>query len=132
MTIAFELEDFDDSVAGTVDYNFERRSGLRYAETLIQFHLLDPEACLADPLLNRGQLLNRDHLSNKSKLPDRSVPLSQFVDPHVSKIFITENKINGLSFPAMSDVIVIFGSGYGIRSLFSVSWFVVFPFLYRE
>ncbi len=116
LILALEPEDFDDSVAGIVENGFERRFGLRYDEPLIRFRLLDPEACLADPLLGRGQV------TNKNQLPDRSVPLSQFVDPHVSKIFITENKINGLSFPSMNDAIVIFGLGYGIRSLFSVSW----------
>ena len=100
LTLALEPEDFDDSVTGIAENGFERRFGLRYDEPLIRFRLLDSNAAVTD----------------------MSVPLSQFVDPGVSQIYITENKVNGLAFPSVNDAIVIFGLGYGIRSLFSVSW----------
>ena len=35
---------------------------------------------------------------------------------------ITENKINGLSFPAVSGAMVIFGLGYGVDALADVPW----------
>ena len=98
--LALEPEDFDDSVTGIVDNGFERRFGLHYDEPLIRFRLLDSEALVTD----------------------MSVPLSQFIDPGVSRVFITENKVNGLAFPPVQDAIVIFGLGYGVRSLFSVNW----------
>lgn len=100
LVLALEPEDFDDSVTGISESGFERRFGLRFDEPLIRFRLLDSEA----------------------PVTDMSVPLSQFVDPGVSRVFITENKINGLAFPPVKDAIVIFGLGYGVRSLFSVSW----------
>ena len=100
LSLALEPEDYDDSVTGIADNGFERRFGLRYDEPLIRFRLLDSNA----------------------QVTDMSVPLSQFVDPGVSQVFITENKVNGLAFPPVSDAIVIFGLGYGVRSLFSVSW----------
>ena len=100
LTLALEPEDVDDSVSGLAENGFERRFGLRYDEPLIRFRLLDSD----------------------TSVTDISVPLSQFVDPGVSRVFITENKINGLAFPSVKDAMVIFGLGYGVRSLFSVSW----------
>ncbi|MGI9276597.1 MAG: DUF3322 domain-containing protein [Endozoicomonas sp.] len=100
LTLALEPEDFDGSVAGIAENGFERRFGLLYDEPLIRFRLLDSTVPVSD----------------------MSVPLSQFTDPGVSRVFITENKVNGLAFPPVQDAMVIFGLGYGIRSLFSVSW----------
>ncbi len=40
----------------------------------------------------------------------------------VSKVFITENEINFLAFPAVADAIVIFGAGYGFNNLSSAQW----------
>ena len=42
--------------------------------------------------------------------------------PAVEKIFITENKINGLTFPDMPLSLIIFGLGYGVQSLKKVEW----------
>ena len=100
LTLALEPEDFDDSVTGIAENGFERRFGLLYDEPIIRFRLLD----------------------SKAPVTDMSVPLSQFVDPGVSQVFITENKINGLAFPPVPDAMVVFGLGYGIRSLFCVGW----------
>ncbi|WP_448216955.1 DUF3322 domain-containing protein [Endozoicomonas sp. 2B-B] len=100
LMLALEPGEFDDSVSGIAENGFERRFGLCYDEPLIRFRLLDSAA----------------------PATDMSVPLSQFVDPGVSRVFITENKINGLTFPSVKDAIVIFGLGYGIRSLFSLNW----------
>jgi len=92
----------DASVAGLARHGFERRFGLKYDEPLIRFRLLGE---------NRG-------------FSDMSVPFSQFstVEPDVSTIFITENKTNGLSFPEITDGMVIFGLGYGIEMLKEVLW----------
>ncbi len=40
----------------------------------------------------------------------------------VSKVFITENEINFLAFPEVSEAMVIFGAGYGFENLASVEW----------
>jgi len=67
-------------------------------------------------------------LQEKSKAPlglqDISTPLAEFacLDLPVKKVFITENKINGLSFPPVPDSMVIFGLGYGIQALKDVAW----------
>ena len=40
----------------------------------------------------------------------------------VSKVFITENEINFLSFPNVPDAMVIFGAGYGFDNLAAAPW----------
>lgn len=91
------------SLAGS---GFERRFALRYDEPLIRLRLLDPS--LAAPF----------------GLTDLSIPLRQFLlfEPPCKRVFITENKINGLSFPPVADALVIFGLGYGIQSLKEAGW----------
>lgn len=38
------------------------------------------------------------------------------------RVFITENKVNGLTFPPVLDALVVFGLGYGVESLAGVPW----------
>ena len=97
LVLALDSDDFDGTVIGLAENGFERRFGLLYDEPLVRFRLLES-----------------DH--------DMSVPISRFVDPGVQRVFITENKVNGLAFPKVRDAMVIFGLGYGIRSLATVSW----------
>jgi hypothetical protein len=40
----------------------------------------------------------------------------------VERVFITENEINGLAFPALPGSLVIFGLGYGLDRLSEVRW----------
>lgn len=44
------------------------------------------------------------------------------LDPDVSRLFVTENEINFLAFPAVPDSWVIFGSGYGFNALAKAQW----------
>jgi hypothetical protein len=37
-------------------------------------------------------------------------------------VFVTENKITGLSFPELPDSLIIFGLGYGISSMKHAQW----------
>ena len=99
-------EAIDASATGQARQGFERRYGLKYDEPLIRFRLLDP-------LINEF-----------NGLTDISVPISQFarIQPQCRRVFITENKINGLSFPEVPDSLVIFGLGYGIGALQEVFW----------
>ncbi len=84
---------------------FEQRFGLEYDEPLIRFRILDTCLTIAG-------------------LSDLSLPLSQFrtLQTDVDTVFITENKINGLSFPGVNRALVIFGLGYGVRMLTEVDW----------
>lgn len=104
--ILLPAEAIDRAVTILSGSGFERRFGLRYDEPLVRLRLLD--SALAAPF----------------GLTDLSIPLSQFLllDPPCRRVFITENKINGLSFPQVEDSLVIFGLGYGIQALKDASW----------
>ncbi len=88
-------------------HGFERRFGLRHPESLIRFRFLD------------NQLIPLDF-----PVCDCALPISEFTQINIParRVFITENKINGLSFPNIKQAIVIFGLGYGITSLTKIQW----------
>ena len=87
------------------NHGFEKRFGLLFDEPLIRFRILDKDLFI-------------------NSISDMTIPLSQFssLDMKADKIFITENKINGLTFPMVKKGIVIFGLGYGIQSLKKIPW----------
>jgi len=84
---------------------FEKRYGLKYDLPTIRFRILDESLYIGG-------------------LSDISLPLNEFMslDIGCSRVFITENKINGLSFPNVKNAMVIFGLGYGVESLKNVKW----------
>jgi len=91
---------------------FERRLGLRFPQPMIHFRLLDRQ--LSHELAGLNELaLPLDSFSQLDQRMDM-----QFLE----KVFITENKINGLAFPEQKNAMVIFGLGYGIHSLKQVPW----------
>jgi hypothetical protein len=100
----------EDSIDGTHTGigGFCRRYGFLDKPSRVRFRMLD---------------------SNVRLLPgeaDQDITLTQaafasLVLP-VSKVFITENEINFLAFPDVSDAMVIFGAGYGFDNLADVHW----------
>jgi hypothetical protein len=84
---------------------FNARYGLRDESPLVRFRLLDPGL----------------HVQG---LSDLSLPPGQFalLDVPVRCVFITENRINGLAFPACAKALVVFGLGYGLERLAEVAW----------
>lgn len=56
--------------------------------------------------------------------PDITLDMDSFasLDLAVKHVFITENEINFLAFPATDDAIVIFGAGYGWAALARATW----------
>ncbi len=95
------------SITKMSEHGFERRFHLRFDQPTVRFRLLDSQLC------------HEFHGAS-----DLSLPLEQFanLDLMIDRVFITENKINGLVFPMVNNAIVIFGLGYGIRTLKEVSW----------
>ncbi|MCF6188668.1 MAG: DUF2220 family protein [Desulfobulbaceae bacterium] len=93
-------------VTGLSAHGFERRFGLRHDQPLIRLRYLDHT------------------LAPKPALVDLTLPLPGFrnLSPGCRRVFITENKINGLSFPNLTDAIIIFGLGYGVQVLAEVPW----------
>jgi len=97
--------------AETIDWSatgargFHARYGLRTEPPLIRFRILDPDLAI------RG-------------LTDLSVPPEAFagLELAVERVFITENRINGLAFPDHPRSVVIFGLGYGLERLGDIPW----------
>jgi hypothetical protein len=83
---------------------FEQRYGLRGKPSTVRFRMLDRSSTI-------------------SGLSDIAVPEIEFASLALpaSRIFITENEINGLAFPD-PDSIVVFGLGYALDRLGSASW----------
>jgi len=84
---------------------FEKKYRLKYDLPTIRFRILDKSL----------------YIYNMS---DISLPLNEFIklDIDCQRVYITENKINGLSFPDTPNSIAIFGLGYGVDSLKDIEW----------
>jgi hypothetical protein len=84
---------------------FNERYGLRSERPLVRFRLLDPALYLQE-------------------LSDLSLPPEQFAALRLSlrRVFITENRTNGLAFPDCPGSMVVFGLGYGLERLAEVGW----------
>lgn len=85
--------------------SFEQRYGLRVKSVQVRLRLLDHEQYIQG-------------------VSDIMIPVEQLAafKPAASRVFITENEINGLCFPNVKRGLVIFGLGYGVDVLKSVSW----------
>ncbi|MES1931555.1 hypothetical protein T35B1_03039 [Salinisphaera shabanensis T35B1] len=85
--------------------SFNRRYGLRDKPVLIRLRMLD------ERLAVQG-------------LTDLTLPVEQIarLDVGADTVFITENEINGLAFPAFPNALVIFGLGYRVEALRRLPW----------
>lgn len=92
---------------------FAQRYGFRAKPVQLRFRVLDAELCLAG-------------------LADLQVPVEDFarLQLPVDRVFITENLINGLSFPEISRSLVIFGLGFGLDRLAKIDWLRDKPIYY--
>jgi hypothetical protein len=92
-------------VAERTARHFEPRYGLAAKAPQIRFRILDRRYAIAG-------------------LTDLAVVPAEFaaLDLPVTRIFLTENEINGLAFPAVPESIVIFGLGYGLDRLAEARW----------
>ena len=109
-------EALDLSASGTSQ--FARRHGFRDKPRRIRF-----------------RLLGADHAPWAAALgqdADITLDAARFarLDPGVSRVFITENEINFLSFPPVKNSLVIFGAGYGFDMLASIPWLARCPIHY--
>ncbi len=87
---------------------FARRYGFKSKPSRIRFRILDDKHAL---LPIEGQ-------------QDMSIDAGIFsrLQTGISRVFITENEINYLSFPQLSDAMVVFGAGYGFDMLAQAHW----------
>lgn len=85
---------------------FSRRYGLRTEAPLVRFRFLDPALYL------------------QGKLSDVSLTPAEFAALEVpaERVFVTENRVNGLAFPESPGSMVVFGLGYGLERLSEIPW----------
>lgn len=99
-----ELIEYD---AGGVS-GFCRRYGFRDKPVRIRFRLLDPQLVLPFGGVDNDITLTSGDFSRLG------VP--------VKTVFVTENEINFLAFPAVAESMVVFGAGYGFDRLAGAKW----------
>ena len=92
----------------TGNAGFARRYGFRDRPQRIRLRLLDPAHALW-PGAGDADIALDD--ANFTRLA-----------PRVTRVFITENEINYLAFPALPDSLLIFGAGYGFEVLAQAGW----------
>jgi hypothetical protein len=104
LTLPKDAIDFTASGVG----QFERRYGFIEKPARIRFRVLDP-------LINVVSSVGR---------PDMTLDAESFskLDIGVSRVFITENEINYLTFPDVENGLAIFGAGYGFEMLREAVW----------
>lgn len=87
---------------------FSARYGFLEKPTRIRFRVLDPAIRVVPG----------------SALPDVALDADSFsrLNLDVQRVFITENEINFLAFPAARNAIVVFGAGYGWDALARSHW----------
>ena len=103
LDIVLPFDAIDSSASGAREFN--RRFGLRSEPPLVRFRILDEALAV-------------------NSWTDLSLPPEHFatLPVPVKRVFITENRVNGLSFPNVSESIVIFGLGYGLDRLADIPW----------
>lgn len=104
--LALPVEAIDPSASGA--NQFCRRYGFKDKPLRIRFRLLDPQLALLPAACEQ----------------DIGVTQAAFeqLDLPVRRVFITENEVNFLAFPPLTDSLVIFGAGYGFDVLAGAHW----------
>jgi len=87
---------------------FARRYGFRDKPQRVRLRGLDPARALLGGLMEADITLDAESFSR--------------LQPVVSRVFITENEINFLAFPAVADSLLIFGAGCGFDVLAQADW----------
>jgi hypothetical protein len=87
---------------------FERRFGFLDKPVRVRLRVLDPRQALLASGTDQDLTITGDTFARLA--------------PSASRVFFTENEINFLAFPLMSDSLVIFGSGYGFDVLTGAGW----------
>ena len=87
---------------------FETRFNLKFDEPIVRFRILD----------------NSISQQYFSCIDDISIPISEFQQLYlpIQTVYIVENKINMLIFPAKKASIVVWGHGFGVNIMRNVEW----------
>jgi len=100
---------------------FEQRYGFRHKPARIRFRLLDdkfPSLSTIMPITVTGS----DYDYTITARDFQGLQKNTAFTSRIKRIFITENEINFLTFPAQINSMVIFGSGYGFDALAKAQW----------
>jgi len=102
---------------------FELRYGFRSKPVRIRFRVLDPGLSVLG-MDASGAVASGAFGPGAGAEEDVAVPVATFAALALDapKVFIVENEIDFLSFPARDRTIVIFGAGYGVDALMGVAW----------
>jgi hypothetical protein len=92
---------------------FEARYGLATKPALVRLRLLDPGLAIA----------------GLTDLTVRACELATLRVP-ARRVFIVENEITGLAFPAVPESMLLFGSGYAVERLGAAAWLAALPVIY--
>lgn len=104
--LALPAEAIDTSSNGVA--NFARRYGFRSKPVRVRFRMLDPRGFLLGTGPHEDITLDHESFARLA--------------PAASNVFVTENEVNFLAFPAVPDGLVVFGAGYGFDMLASAHW----------
>ena len=109
LDLALPADAIEAGARGT--HPFARRYGFRDKPQRVRFRMLDPRQVV---------------LANCAQGADLDITLTQAdfarLAPPAARIFLTENEINFLAFPALPDSLLIFGAGYGFGALAQAQW----------
>lgn len=107
LDLALPAQAVDSTIAGLA--GFARRYGFRDKPVCIRFRPLDSSLIA---------------LPGCSGLADISLDADSFsaLSLPVEQVFITENEVNFLAFPALEKSLIIFGAGYGWQALSQAQW----------
>ena len=91
---------------------FELRYGFLSKPERVRFRVLDPDIRLIG-----GSIQDIELTSDAFRCLDSDERFKG-----VGRVFITENEINFLTFPAVEQSLVLFGAGYGFEALADIPW----------
>lgn len=106
LDIVLPPDAIDATASGTTE--FAKRYGFREKPIRIRFRFLDPGYRLLPSGSRQDVTLDAESFAR--------------LELRVSRVFITENEINFLSFPDIDGSLIIFGSGYGFSALARAEW----------
>ena len=104
--LALPPDAIDDTRRGVTQ--FAARYGFRDKPQRVRFRMLDAAHRLLPAPGVQDMTLDADSFARLA--------------PAVQRVFITENEINYLAFPAVADSMIVFGAGYGFDMLDQASW----------
>lgn len=106
LNVVLPPEAINADVSGTTQ--FEERYGFLSKPNRIRFRILDRDRTVCESDFRSDITLDGGTFARLA--------------PNVTRVFITENEINYLAFPEVAESLMIFGAGYGFRTLSNAKW----------